>query len=121
MWGNCFAHITTAKIQMQSSFIKESCAAESKEKNSASHFKQLESSEKAWREKKKKWQKNRQEINIKKAKDIIPATGTNMINTSRKKKKKDQQNLSYITCYNCDKKGHYVNNCLKFLKNQCQS
>lgn len=38
----------------------------------------------------------------------MPVTKGNIIDASRKKKKQDQRDLSHITCYNCDKKGHYA-------------
>ena len=73
-----------------------------------------ESSEKARKEKKKKWLKERKE---KKAKDTTPASGSNATNAGGKKKK----DLSQITCYNCNKSGHYASSCPESSKNSCRS
>ena len=40
-----------------------------------------------------------------------PATGNNAINALKKKKKNRDCDISRVTCYNCNKKGHYVNIC----------
>ena len=37
-----------------------------------------------------------------------PATGNNTVDVVKKKKKRD---TSKVTCFNCDKKGHYANDC----------
>ena len=39
-----------------------------------------------------------------------PATSNNTVNAAKKKKNCD---TSKVTCFNCDKKGHYANNCTK--------
>ena len=53
------AHTLTSKVHTLVSSMKESCIKEPTEKAFAFHFKQLKSSEKVQKEKKKKWQKDR--------------------------------------------------------------
>ena len=89
-------------------------------KSSASlRIEQPDSPEKAWKEKKKKWQKERQD----KKRDLTLATGVNTTDTAdgqKKKKKTSNQTLgdiSDIMYYNCNKKGHYANTCSELPKN----
>ena len=64
-----------------------------------------ESSEQGKKDRKnKKWR-------FQKRKEQTPATGTNVTNARSKKKYPD------ITCYNCDKKGHYSKSCSEPPKN----
>ena len=44
-------------------------------------------------------------------KEQTPATNVNTTNVSKKKKKR--RDVSEITCFNCDKKGHFASNCIK--------
>ena len=53
-----------------------------------------------------------QQKRTKKPKESL-ATGNNTVDVAKKKKKRD---ISKVTCFNCDKKGHYTNNSTK-LKN----
>lgn len=75
------------------------------------HIKQSDSFKKVQKEKKKKWQKERQD----KKQDLTLATRVNITNTAdgqKKKKKTSNQilgNISDITYYNCNKKGYYAN------------
>ena len=51
-----------------------------------------------------------------KLQDSTPATGVNLTNTlggdsSGSERSQPQKNLSQITCYNCNKNGHYVTKC----------
>lgn len=94
--------------------MKNSCTKEPKRKAFAFRFEQPELSKKAWKEKKKKWQKNRQE---KIDKNFAPTTGVNATDTFSGGKKKKNKDLSGIVCYNYKKNGHYANKCLEPLKN----
>ena len=58
------------------------------------------------KKKKRKWLKK---------KNSIPATGDIAI---KGKKKQTSNNTSQVTCYNCQKKGHFANKYLKPPKNQ---
>lgn len=49
-----------------------------------------------------------------------PATMVNVVEPgkpNRKKKRKNGRDMSLITCFNCDKKGHYSSKCLELTKN----
>ncbi len=46
-----------------------------------------------------------------------PATGINATEVAKKDKNKTPKNLSYVKCYTCHQKGHYVNKCLEKSKN----
>ena len=61
-----------------------------------------EPSDKARKDKKKKQHKAKR--------DSTPATGVNKAEVGDHRAKKD---ISEISCYNCNKKGHYLNKCLE--------
>ena len=65
------------------------------------------------KDKKKKLQNHRRKRN-----EQIPATGDNIEAPKKKKKRRDP---SKVTCFNCNKKSHYANNCTEPPKNQCWS
>ena len=69
------------------------------------------SDKKAWKEKKKK--QRRRDVE-QAGKDPTPATG---VNASGTKTHPWRKNSSLITCYNCNKKGHYVDHCSEPKKN----
>ena len=51
-----------------------------------------------------------------------PASTANETEIQQKKKKKNQdQDVSKVMCFNCNKKGHYISTCTKPLKNCCRS
>lgn len=70
-----------------------------------------EASEKARKEKKKK--ANRERRGRGRREGSTPATGSNTENTAGKK----NRDLSQVTCYACNKKGHYAKDCTKPPKN----
>ena len=61
---------------------------------------------KAQKDKKKKQHKDKKDSKN----SATPATGINMakVEDKKKRRKKDE---SEVTCFNCNKKIHYVNNC----------
>lgn len=97
--GNRPAHTTTAKTQGPS--MKDACTDEPKEKSSAPQCTEAVSSKK-----KKKWQQNKKNANA-----AEPIGGSENANRNSKKcKRGPEKDLSYITCFNCDQKGHYQKN-----------
>lgn len=88
--------------------MKKLSAKKSKSKAPISHFKQLKSFKKAWKEKKKKWQRDRQEKKNKDFGVMIPVNATNTFDN--KKKKSIWVVLSVILA---KKKRHYFNKCPK--------
>ena len=85
----------------------------------ASGFQQgSEAAEKARKEKRKNWQQKQRERREASANpEGNPATGSNTTGGKKKagqnrgQKRGQNQDLSQVTCWNCDKKGHYATNC----------
>ena len=103
--GHRLSNNTASKVQTQGTSVKEPRLKESKPKKAkpakekapalswtnTAEF--LEQGKKDRKDKKRRfWEKKKQ----------IPAISTNVTDTRSKKKYPD------ITCYNCDKKGHYL-------------
>ena len=90
----------------------------------ASGFQQgSEAAEKARKEKRKNWQQKQRERREASANpEGNPATGSNTTGGKKKagqnrgQKRGQNQDLSQVTCWNCDKKGHYATNCTKLPK-----
>ena len=98
--GNRPAHTTTHKVQTQRA-MKDHREDKSKAKASVPTSTQnSEPSDKARKDKKKKQHKAKR--------DSTPATGVNKAEVGDHRAKKD---ISEISCYNCNKKGHYSNKC----------
>ena len=89
-----------------SSFLEEP-----KTKDFKSALPRDNTAEPAKKKDKQKWFKHQQD-HIKEAKETL-AIGNNTVNATKKKKMCD---ISKVTCFNCNKKGHYAKNCTK-LKN----
>ena len=106
--GNQLAHITAHKVQTQGE-MKDYCEVKSKAKASVPTSTQdSQPSDKARKDKKKKQHKAKR--------DFTPANGVNKMEVSdHGKKKKD---VSEITFYNCNRKGHYLNKCPKPQKSK---
>ena len=108
--GNWPAHTTAHKVQTQGA-MKDHRGDDSKAKVSTStqevttqRTNDAEGSEKARKEKKKSRRNRRRN-----QEDSTPATGVNKAEVGdHRTKKKD---ISEISCYNCNKKGHYSNKC----------
>ena len=101
--GNRPAHTTAHKVQTQGA-IKDHRGDKSKAKASVPTSTQdSQSSDKVRKDKKKKQHKAKR--------NSTPATGVNKAEVGdHEKKKKD---VNEITCYNCNRKGHYLNKCPK--------
>ena len=110
--GNRLAHTTAAKSQASASSARDPRTKPSTKKALApdkppdsSRTEHGETSDKKVRKKKKKKQRHK---NVEQAgKDSTPATGVNAssIAVGKTSHRKDP---SLITCYNCNKKGHYA-------------
>ena len=107
------SHNTSLKVQTQGS--KDSSRPKKTKlkdpKSAPLHDNAAESPKKNNRKDKKKrfWGQKRE--HTRKQKEQTPATNVNTTNVSKKKKKK--HDVSEIMCFNCDKKGHFANDCTK--------
>ena len=73
-----------------------------------------EISEKAQKKKKKNDRQNKRDCRAREG--STPATGVNTTDADNRKKKRNSCNRrdpSEVVCYNCNKKGHYLNKCPK--------
>lgn len=121
-YSNYLAHVTVAKVQTQNTIIKDPRIEEPKPKAkdlklANNSFGNAETSKKVWKKSKKSFQKEK--CKQKNFSFVTHTTGGNTISndTGPKNLKKD---LSEITYYNCNKKGHYTWTCPKFKKDNCQ-
>ena len=113
--GNRPAHSTVAKSQASSTRDPRDDPVEKppppsapKPSNSSPAGSSETSDKKAWREKKKHRRLDQQWDQGRKDTSFTPATGAN--SGTRK-------DMSQITCFNCNKKGHYSRNCSEPRKN----
>ena len=111
--GNRPAHTTAHKVQTQGA-MKDHRGDDSKAKVSTStqevttqRTNDAEGSEKARKEKKKSRRNRRRN-----QEDSTPATGVNTTDTSKRSRDRPKKSdPADVTCYRCNKKGHYANNC----------
>ena len=107
--GHRPSNSTAAKVQTQGT--KDSHPEEQKVKETRpapSRAKASEPSEQARKEKKKKRHQERRD------KNQTPNSTANATEVQQKKKKKNQdRDISKVTCFNCNKKGHYASICTK--------
>ena len=109
--GYCLSHNTSSKVQIQGS--KDlSRPKETKPKDpklAPSRDNATESPKKDdTKDKKKRFRGQRWEY-AREQKKQTPATNVNTTNVSKKKKKRCD--VGEITCFNCNKKGHFASNC----------
>ena len=112
--GHRPSYNASSKVQTQGTTAKEPRTEESRPKEAkptdgkAPAPPRSDEPAKPNREKKKReW--------LKKKKDSTPATGDNAIEAQ--KKKRTPGDTSQVTCYNCQKKGHFANKCPEPPKN----
>ena len=102
--GSRPAHTTAHKVQIQKA-MKDHCGDESRDKAPVSTSVQDFPSDKdnSRKDKKKKQHKDKWD-------STNPATGVNTAEVSGRRRKQ-RKDISEITCYNCNKKGHYSDKC----------
>ena len=106
--GNWSAHTTAHKVQTHGA-IKDYYGNKSRAKASISTSTQdSKPFDKARKDKKQKQHKAKQ--------DSTPATGVNMAEVGNYKTRK--KDISKITYYNCNKKGHYLNKYVELWKSK---
>ena len=111
---------TTSKMQTKGTTAKDSHQEELKVKEvKPTSSRAAEVSEPLKQARKEKKKKRHPERRDKKKRTLASTANATEIQQKKKKKNRDR-NVSEITCYNCNKKGHYANTCIK-PKNYCRS
>ena len=104
--GSRPAHTTAHKVQTQGAMPR---GEDSKASKAPASTPESEPSDKARKEKKKKQYKDRRDSREPRD-STTPATRVNAaeVGDKKKKKKKKKRDASKVTCYNCNKLGHYA-------------
>ena len=104
--GSWPAHTSAHQVQAQEAM---SYGEDSKAFKAPASTPESESSDKARKEKKNKQYKGRRDSR-EPTDSTTPATGVNVaeVGDKKKKKKKKKRDASEVTCYNCNKLGHYA-------------
>ena len=115
--GHRPSNSTASKVQTQGTSAKGPEKSRTKEAKPAEgkapappRATAAESSEQGKKDRKDKKRRFRER---RKRSEDTPATGDNAIDASKKKKKNQDRDTSRVTCYNCNKKGHFANTCTK--------
>ena len=115
--GHRPSNSTIAKVQTQGTSAKKPRPEESRTKKvkpakgkapvppRTNATESSEQSKKDRKDKKQRFQERR------KRSEDTPATGDNAIDVLKKKKKNQDRDISGVTYYNCNKKGHFANTC----------
>ena len=119
------SRLSAAKASTQGQLMKDPRVEEPKSRPqklkalSPQRFDSAETFDKARKKKKKNKCRNKRDCRARKG--SIPATGVNTTNADDSKKKRNgfnRRNPSEFVCYNCNKKGHYLNKCPKLPKSK---
>ena len=114
-----FSNSTASKVQTQETSAKKPRPEESRTKKAkpakekvpalpwvnVAEF--LEQGKKDRKDKKRRFWERREQS------EDTPASGNNAIDVSKKKKKNWDCDTNKVTCYNCNKNGHFANTCTK--------
>ena len=112
--GSQPTHTTAHKVQTQGVVT---CGDESKAKASApAPAQDSEPFDKFKKDKKKKHHKEKKDSREPKN-STTPVSGVNAAEVGSKGRRRNQKDVSEITCFNCNKKGHYSNKCPQPSKN----
>ena len=109
--GHRLSHNTSLKVQTQGSkdLSRPKETKPKDPKSASSRDDAAESPKKNDRKDKKKRFRGQRRKHTGERKEQTPATNINTTNVSKKKKKR--RDISEITCFNCDKKGHFASDC----------
>ena len=109
--GHRSSHNTSSKVQTQGSKnLSHPKKIKPKDPKSAlSHDDAVESPKKDNKKDKKKRFRDQRRKHTRERKKQTPATNVNTTIVLKKKKKK--RDVNEITCFNCDKKGHFASDC----------
>ena len=117
--GHRSSNSTISKVQTQGTSAKEPHPKEFRTKEAKPaegkapappRTNAAESSEQSKKDKKDKMRRFRRR---KERSEDTPATDNNVIDVSKKKKKNRDRDTNGVTYYNCNKKGHFGNTCIK--------
>ena len=110
--GNRPAHTTAHKVQTQGAVNRGDDSKTSKGPASTptSASTNPEPSEKARKDKKKKQHRDKRDSRESRDRDT-PASGVNVTEVGEKKRRRKRKDPSEVTCYNCNKLGHYTDKC----------